>query len=264
MSNDSRHPAGTSLGGQWAPGSASEVDVDDFGAGKVSGEEFMANSPDVKAFVTFETYDDRGNNFIDIRESEVDAEAWLHTKSMDDLESIQEEADIGGVPDDLVYDMENAGKLNTPHGASFRISVNEDQLGEYIDQRRAAGLEDPPAQRMEMTFDRQMLAKSESMIATAPDMDNFDRMTTDQSMSPAERAIGARAAIRHSHSRYLADLEDRGVEIDPSMDRELRDIYEQPSTNNAYEDILSTSARYRSLLSRSETLASNIRSRDGN
>lgn len=31
MSNDNRHPAGTSLGGQWAPGSASEVDIEEIG-----------------------------------------------------------------------------------------------------------------------------------------------------------------------------------------------------------------------------------------
>lgn len=29
MSNDNRHPAGTSLGGQWAPGSASEIEADE-------------------------------------------------------------------------------------------------------------------------------------------------------------------------------------------------------------------------------------------
>lgn len=264
MSNDTRHPAGTSLGGQWAPGSASEVDTDDFGGGQTDAADFMADSPDVKAFVTFEAYDDRGNNSIDIREDEVDAEAWLHTKSVEELEDIQEEVDIGGVPDDLVYDMENAGKMNTPHGASFRISVDEDQLGGYIDKRKSAGLEESLVKQVEPTWERQMLYKSESLVHTAPDMDNFDQMTADQSMSPAERAIGARAAVRHAHSRYLADLDDRGVEIDPATDRELRDLYEAPHTNNSYEDIISTSTRYRALISRSETIAKNIRSRDGN
>lgn len=64
--SENRHPAGTSLGGQWAPGSAGEVDVDDLPDGQ------------------YDVYDERGNAVADEGRKGSTSDAQLD-KVLDDV-----------------------------------------------------------------------------------------------------------------------------------------------------------------------------------
>lgn len=142
---DNRHPAGTSIGGRWAPGSAAEIDDSDFtdvGDERAAALFMQAEAPEVPISVTYESYSDRGYHLGDFGGDSFDAREWLHAKSLDELEELRENTEESGgyeEAESALDDLDRAGHANIRHTDSYRASLSEPDLDDYIEERRSRG-----------------------------------------------------------------------------------------------------------------------------
>ena len=217
--NTNRQPAGTSVGGQWAPGASGEVDDSlDVGDDRPEVEEFLASSPSVSMTVTHEMYDDHGasDRSVDITSEEVDASEWAHTQSIEDLEDDAGQLFSGGddASEDAYLALQSSGRAKDL-GHPFRASMDENELRSYIEARKSAGLSQPvlDSPRIDPEYAEFRQARG---IAEARDEvhHRLDELALDDGPDPGRRADEMSAEISGFHERMVADSRERGYDTD--------------------------------------------------
>lgn len=214
-----RQPAGTSVGGQWAPGAASEVDMD-LGDGQEASaaEEFLDSAPTVPMTITHEMYDDQGysDTAVDITSEEVDASEWAHTQSIDDLEQGMDDLVQGGDENaDAVYhDLQATGRAKDL-GYPFRASVDEGSLREYIEARKSAGLSDPVLDSPRIDPEYAEFRQARTIMDSRDEVHHkLDELTLDEQAMPSRAADEMSKTISGFHERMVADSQSRGYNTD--------------------------------------------------
>lgn len=213
-----RQPAGTSVGGQWAPGAAAEVDMDLADGQGVGVEEFLDSAPTVPMTVTHEMYDDQGysDTVVDITSEEVDASEWAHTQSIDDLEQGMGDLIQGGDENsDAVYhDLQASGRAKDL-GYPFRASVDEESLREYVEARKSAGLHDPVIDSSRVTPEYAEFRQARGIMDARDEVHHkLDALALDGKAMPSRAADEMSKTISDFHERMVADSQLRGYDTD--------------------------------------------------
>lgn len=214
-----RQPAGTSVGGQWAPGAAGEVDDSlDVADDRPEAEEFLDSAPTVPMTVTHEMYDDQGysDTVVDITSEEVDASEWAHTQSIDDLEQGMGDLIQGGDENsDAVYhDLQASGRAKDL-GYPFRASVDEESLREYVEARKSAGLHDPVIDSSRVTPEYAEFRQARGIMDARDEVHHkLDALALDGKAMPSRAADEMSKTISDFHERMVADSQLRGYDTD--------------------------------------------------
>lgn len=254
--SENRHPAGTSIGGQWAPGAAGEVEHDLTGGQQTDPEQFMnVGSPPITMDVTHEHYEsDHSDHSVDVGSERVDIKEWAHSMSVEDLRNLDEDFDDAYEEGDAIfYEMQSAGRTQADEvSGPFRVSIDQDQLRDYIAAREAGSLDESLVPQVRMEPLKLTSVRSKTLVDGAG-LEDMNEAAMMPGVSIENRSDSLRRGVHLAADRYVDACRLESWGHDPDVESSMRDLADRPVSENRHEDALETLSRFHSIVDRQRT-----------